>query len=110
MTLTDVVRTVLAALHLPVGWATGVTALVAGAVLLFLWILPVVTYMIWWLRRLLGFMQSRLGPNRVGPEGLLQTPADAVKLLTKEDVIPALADRWMFTIAPALVFVPAYVV
>lgn len=110
MTLTDVVRGALAALHLPEGWTTAVTALVAGVILLFLWILPVVTYMIWWLRRLLGFMQSRLGPNMVGPEGLLQTPADAIKLLTKEDVIPALADRWMFTLAPALVFVPAFVV
>jgi len=98
------------ALHLPEGWTTGVTALVAGILILFLWLLPVVTYMIWWLRRLLGFMQSRLGPNLVGPQGLLQTPADALKLLTKEDIIPALADRWMFTIAPALVFVPAFLV
>ena len=85
MTLTRLVQHVLAALHLPVGWTGWVTAAVAGIVLLFFWILPVVTYMIWWLRRLLGFMQSRLGPNRVGPEGLLQTPADALKLLTKEE-------------------------
>jgi NADH-quinone oxidoreductase subunit H len=110
MSLTEAVRNALAALHLPVEWATALTALLAGVLLLFLWILPVVTYMIWWLRRLLGFMQSRLGPNRVGPEGLLQTPADALKLLTKEDIIPALADRWMFILAPALVFVPAFLV
>src|SRR5690242_17894666 len=110
MTLTQLVQHVLAALHLPVGWAGWMTALVAGIVLLFLWLLPVVMYMIWWLRRLLAFMQSRLGPNRVGREGLLQTPADALKLLTKEDIIPALADRWMFTVAPALVFIPAFVV
>ena len=55
-------------------------------------------------------MQSRIGPNRVGPAGLLQTPADALKLLTKEDVIPALADRWVFTLAPAIVFVAAFLV
>lgn len=84
---------------------------VLGAlILLFLVILPFVTYAIWWLRRLLGWMQSRLGPNRVGPEGLLQTPADIVKLLTKEDIIPALADRPIFVIAPAIVFLSAYLV
>src|ERR1051326_8027561 len=100
MTLTDAVRGALAALHLPDGWTTAVTALIAGVILLFLWILPVVTYMIWWLRRLLGWMQSRQGPNRVGPAGLLQTPADALKLLTKEDIIPTLADRGVFPIRP----------
>lgn len=84
--------------------------LLAAAILLFLVILPIVTYAIWWLRRLLGWMQSRLGPNRVGPAGLLQTPADALKLLTKEDVIPALADRSVFIIAPGIVFVAAFLV
>jgi NADH-quinone oxidoreductase subunit H len=83
---------------------------VAAVILLFLVILPIVTYSIWWLRRLLGWMQSRIGPNRVGPAGLLQTPADALKLLTKEDIIPALADRWVFTIAPGIVFVAAFLV
>jgi NADH-quinone oxidoreductase subunit H len=87
-----------------------VAGVIAAFLLLFLVILPIVTYAIWWLRRLLGWMQSRVGPNRVGPEGLLQTPADALKLLTKEDVIPALADRLVFTIAPAIVFVAAFLV
>jgi NADH-quinone oxidoreductase subunit H len=110
MTLTQVVTRLLETVHLPVEWAPTVTATIAGIVLLFLWIMPVVMYMIWWLRRLLGWMQSRFGPNTVGPAGLLQTPADAIKLLTKEDIIPAVADRWVFVIAPALVFVPAYLV
>jgi NADH-quinone oxidoreductase subunit H len=87
-----------------------VAGVVAAFMLLFLVILPIVTYAIWWLRRLLGWMQSRMGPNRVGPEGLLQTPADALKLLTKEDIIPALADRTVFTIAPGIVFVAAFLV
>jgi NADH-quinone oxidoreductase subunit H len=110
MSLTQIVESALRAAHLPLSWATGVTAAIAAIVLLFLWIMPVVTYMIWWLRRLLGWMQSRLGPNRVGPAGLLQTPADALKLLSKEDIIPTLADRWVFTIAPGLVFLAAFMV
>jgi NADH-quinone oxidoreductase subunit H len=108
MTLTQIVESGLRAVQLPPSWATAITAAVAAIILLFLWIMPVVTYMIWWLRRLLGWMQSRLGPNRVGPAGLLQTPADALKLLSKEDIIPTLADRWVFTIAPGLVFLAAF--
>ena len=47
-------------------------------------------------RRLLGFIQVRLGPNRAGPWGLLQPLADVVKLVTKEDLVPEGADRWVF--------------
>ncbi len=54
----------------------------------------------WLERRISGFMQSRLGPNRVGPEGLLQWVADGVKLITKEDLIPYGSDRILFRIAP----------
>ncbi|HOM71909.1 MAG TPA: NADH-quinone oxidoreductase subunit NuoH [Armatimonadota bacterium] len=86
----------------------GIHLLVAIVILGF--ILFVVMYMIWGLRRIMGFMQVRIGPNRLGWQGLLQTPADALKLLQKEDVIPKGADRWLFTIAPIIVFVPAYMV
>ncbi|MBI2843509.1 MAG: NADH-quinone oxidoreductase subunit NuoH [Armatimonadetes bacterium] len=82
--------------------------LVAAVILGF--VLFVVLYMIWGLRRIMGFIQVRIGPNRVGPQGLLQTVADALKLLQKEDVIPEGADRWLFAIAPVIVFVPAYLV
>lgn len=58
----------------------------------------------------MGWIQTRIGPNRVGPYGLAQTIADAVKLLTKEDIIPAMADKWPFIAAPVIVFVPAYLV
>lgn len=109
-TLTGIVARLLESAGLPVAWAPTVTAALAALILLFLWIMPVVTYMIWWLRRLLGFIQSRLGPNRVGWEGLLQTPADALKLISKEDIVPTLADRWVFNLAPFLVFVPAFLV
>jgi NADH-quinone oxidoreductase subunit H len=55
-------------------------------------------------RRVLGRLQARIGPNRVGPWGLLQTTADAIKLLTKEDIVPSEADRTLFILAPLIVF------
>jgi len=61
-------------------------------------------------RRLLGWIQIRLGPNRAGPWGLLQPLADIVKLLTKEDVIPDGADRLIFLYAPAMVSVTALLI
>jgi NADH-quinone oxidoreductase subunit H len=61
-------------------------------------------------RRLLGWIQIRLGPNRAGPWGLLQPVADIVKLLTKEDVIPEGADRLIFLYAPAVVAMTALLI
>lgn len=59
------------------------------------------------LRKVLARLHVRVGPNRVGPFGMLQTLADAVKLLTKEDSAPSGADRVLFTVAPFAVFVPS---
>ena len=58
-------------------------------------------------RRLCAFMQDRLGPNRVGPFGLLQPAADGLKNIVKEETYPALADKWFFVLAPAMSFTPA---
>jgi NADH-quinone oxidoreductase subunit H len=58
-------------------------------------------------RKVSAFMQRRSGPNRVGPLGTLQTTADMIKLLSKEDIMPAGADRWMWILAPVLLFLPA---
>jgi NADH-quinone oxidoreductase subunit H len=59
-------------------------------------------------RKVLAKIQLRLGPTRTGPAGMAQPVADAVKLLTKEDLRPALADRWVFQIAPYAIFVPTF--
>ena len=59
-------------------------------------------------RKILGHIQQRLGPMRTGFHGILQSPADAIKLLVKEDLTPASADHWVFQLAPYLVFVPIF--
>lgn len=96
-------------LHFDLNVGRGLGIVIGGVVALLV-IMGIVTYMIWWLRKLVGWMQSRLGPKHVGWHGLLQTPADALKLLSKEGVIPTLADRAMFTAAPAIVFSASYLV
>ena len=61
-------------------------------------------------RRVIARFQSRVGPNRAGPQGLLQPLADGIKLIFKEELIPAGADKWMFILAPVLAVIPAFVV
>jgi NADH-quinone oxidoreductase subunit H len=70
-------------------------------------LLGLVTYLIYAERKICGHMQARTGPNRVGPLGLFQTPADVVKLLLKEEFIPASANKVIFHVAPVLAVFPA---
>ena len=72
--------------------------------------LVAVTYMVLLERKVIAWAQSRLGPMRVGPYGILQPVADAVKLMIKEDITPVRADRWVFTAAPIISMVPALIV
>ena len=68
-----------------------------------------VTLMIWFERKAISDMQSRIGPQRWGPFGMFQTLADGLKLILKEDLIPEQADRFVFKLAPYLVVVPALI-
>jgi NADH-quinone oxidoreductase subunit H len=68
-------------------------------------VIVVAAMLIWVERRLLSFWQERLGPNRVGPFGLLQVVADMIKIFTKEDWVPPFADRLSFVIAPAIIMI-----
>jgi len=77
---------------------------------LFVFLLLVVMTLltIWAERRVVGRMQQRIGPNRVGPQGLLQSLADGVKLMLKEDLVPTLVDKKVYLLAPVLATVPAF--
>jgi len=79
-------------------------AVVMGLVLL------AVAYLTWLERKLIGDIQVRYGPSRVGRFGLLQPIADGIKLMFKEDIVPANADRLIFCLAPAISFIPALIV
>lgn len=87
-----------------------VTLMVLAATALLFIVLGFVTYAILFERKVLGWAQARRGPVRVGPWGMLQTVADVLKLLLKEDTIPQRADRGLFIIAPIVAFVPAFAV
>jgi NADH-quinone oxidoreductase subunit H len=70
----------------------------------------IVAYLVYMERKVLSFMQARMGPMRVGPWGLLQPIADAIKLLLKEDIIPAGADKFVFLLAPTISVAAAFTV
>lgn len=81
--------------------------LLAKLTMLYGLVMTAAAYLVLAERRVLAWIQDRTGPNRVGPLGLLQPLADVIKMLTKEDVCPAGADRWLFYLAPAMAAIPA---
>ncbi len=82
--------------------------IVIKAVAVFAFLVVTTLFMIWAERRVVARMQQRLGPNRVGPFGLLQGLADGIKLALKEDLLPTAADKLVFIIAPIISAIPAF--
>jgi NADH-quinone oxidoreductase subunit H len=83
---------------------------IGKVVVVFTVFMVIVAYLSYIERRLVARFQTRIGPNRVGPAGLLQVVADAIKLITKEEVFPARANRTLFLIAPLLSLIPALLI
>ena len=79
----------------------------AGVVAIVVPLFLAVAYLTLWERKLIGWIQIRIGPNRVGPRGLLQPIADGVKLLFKEIIVPTNASAALFVVAPVMMLVPA---
>ncbi|OCT13113.1 NADH-quinone oxidoreductase subunit H [Paenibacillus pectinilyticus] len=90
-------------------WTHFLVFLFWGIVMLML-VLGFVTYAIYFERKVIGWMQLRIGPNRTGPFGLLQSVADVFKLLIKEDTIPKKAERELFILAPIITFIPSFTI
>lgn len=87
-------------------WAAYITPAIVGVVIILAIVLTMVIIFIYIERRLLGRFQIRTGPNRLGPEGIFQPIATALKVLLKEDIVPANGDKIIHWIAPIVVFVP----
>ncbi len=80
---------------------------VLKAILIYAAVMQIVPGLVYFERRMAAWIQDRVGPNRVGPVGALQPLADVIKLAFKEDITPNGSDRWIYTLAPILVYAPA---
>src|SRR5438270_123102 len=94
-------------------YADGINAaviliVIAKVLVVFAFLMVSVLFMVWFERKVISDMQSRVGPDRAGPWGMLQTLADGIKLFFKEDLLPEKADRRVFRLAPYLSIIPAF--
>ena len=87
---------------------TPLLILLGKVVFIFVIALVATMFMVWYERKVVSGMQNRIGPNKAGPFGMLQTLADGFKAFIKEDLLPSRADRIVFRLAPFLAFVPAF--
>ena len=87
---------------------TVVLILIGKTVATFALLLVAVMLYIWFLRKVIADMQNRIGPERAGPYGILQSLADGIKLFFKEQSMPETADRWVFRLAPYMSILPAF--
>ncbi len=92
----------------PTVWQSLLLSVILLAVVFIPLVLMIAMFCIWWERKVAGHIQSRIGPNRVGPIGLLQSLADGIKLLSKEDLAPRDSDKFLFRLAPYVAFTPAF--
>lgn len=107
--IADWLRSLLGGLGTPVEINEGIVMLVKLVAIL-VFILINALWLVYMERKVAAYMQARIGPNRVGPKGLLQTTADIGKLISKEIIIPKKSDIVVFLLSPALIFVPTLMV
>ncbi len=86
-------------------WQTQLIIDIVGVMVVSTFCLLIVLFLIWWERKVIARIQDRIGPNRVGRYGLLQSVADALKLMTKEDITPSGADKLAFNLAPLIIVI-----
>ncbi len=91
-------------------WAADLIMMLLTIACLIVFALITIMFINWLERKVIGRFQDRYGPNRVGPLGILQFVADAIKMFTKEDITPANADRVIFNLAPVMVVVPTFLI
>ncbi len=91
-------------------WAADLVMMLFTIACLIAFAVTTIIFINWLERKVIGRIQDRYGPNRVGPLGILQCVADMIKMLTKEDITPAQADRLIFNLAPVMVVVPTFMV